>query len=497
MPILDLGKLSDSFIIKAPVGTIVIWSGTADDIPNGWHICDGTEGTPDLRGKFVLGAGNTHSVGEEGGEEEVTLTKEQLAEHQHVVIRRYGSNASISSTDSDVYGLLGTGGSTKSLSTGAILDTKNTGMPHNNMPPYYTLLYIMKLENDATDVASQGGMLEEYGPSKEVSTDIAIANGPVQVISEIKYIQEGEGTPSLTNVRNITGFDTIELTHQYGEDLSREYTQNFSETVYGGEYDWSTGRLTLTHKLFSLSVDNMNNSEDFPGWSVPGLSECFDTGINTGFSNIVSNICNSVRINTNGSNTTLFFLKSAFNLTQSQFKEQHSGLNCQFLFPLLERKVIQLAPKEIYSFKGRNSFTSNCGDTKAIFYVNIKEYIEHGNVYMEEETRIGTWIDGKPLYRKVGHGTIAESVGTASDILKVPYANFISWNGYIENGVNRYPLDTFQNPFSSDSGSFVRTYIGSNGNANSAIRMLCYSNGDGTPFANMPVTIIAEYTKNQ
>ena len=39
-----------------PVGSIILWYKQTTEIPNGWHLCDGNEGTPDLRGKFVIGA---------------------------------------------------------------------------------------------------------------------------------------------------------------------------------------------------------------------------------------------------------------------------------------------------------------------------------------------------------------------------------------------------------------------------------------------------------
>lgn len=55
-----------------PVGTIKIWSGTVATIPTGWQLCDGTNGTRDLRNRFVLGTTNTavHPVGETGGYDE-------------------------------------------------------------------------------------------------------------------------------------------------------------------------------------------------------------------------------------------------------------------------------------------------------------------------------------------------------------------------------------------------------------------------------------------
>lgn len=44
-----------------PAGTIVLWSGSVATIPNGWVLCNGGNGTPDLRDKFVIGAGNLYA----------------------------------------------------------------------------------------------------------------------------------------------------------------------------------------------------------------------------------------------------------------------------------------------------------------------------------------------------------------------------------------------------------------------------------------------------
>jgi len=44
-------------------GIICLWHGSVATIPNGWRLCDGTEGTPDLQDKFIIGAGNTFAPG--------------------------------------------------------------------------------------------------------------------------------------------------------------------------------------------------------------------------------------------------------------------------------------------------------------------------------------------------------------------------------------------------------------------------------------------------
>lgn len=64
-----------------PSGIIVMWSGAINDIPNGWTLCDGTNGTPDLTNRFILGTNN--DVGATGGSDSITLSTNQLPEHFH------------------------------------------------------------------------------------------------------------------------------------------------------------------------------------------------------------------------------------------------------------------------------------------------------------------------------------------------------------------------------------------------------------------------------
>ena len=55
-----------------PSGVILMWSGTADNIPKGWLLCDGMNGTPNLRDRFIIGAGGKYSPGATGGAASVT-----------------------------------------------------------------------------------------------------------------------------------------------------------------------------------------------------------------------------------------------------------------------------------------------------------------------------------------------------------------------------------------------------------------------------------------
>lgn len=66
-----------------PAGIIAAWSGTIATIPTGWVLCDGTNGTPDLRGRFIVGAGGGYTVGDTGGANSVTLSVAQVPPHSH------------------------------------------------------------------------------------------------------------------------------------------------------------------------------------------------------------------------------------------------------------------------------------------------------------------------------------------------------------------------------------------------------------------------------
>ena len=68
-----------------PSGVIVMWSGSIATIPSGWALCNGAGGTPDLRDRFVVGAGSSYAVGNTGGANTVTLTTSNIPSHTHSI----------------------------------------------------------------------------------------------------------------------------------------------------------------------------------------------------------------------------------------------------------------------------------------------------------------------------------------------------------------------------------------------------------------------------
>ena len=85
------GHPASDFLLKSeytpvdaiPTGVICMWSGESTAIPSGWHLCDGEEGTPDLRDRFIVGAGSTYKVKDTGGEATHKLTTNEMPSHNH------------------------------------------------------------------------------------------------------------------------------------------------------------------------------------------------------------------------------------------------------------------------------------------------------------------------------------------------------------------------------------------------------------------------------
>lgn len=76
-----------------PIGSIILWSGSVASIPANWQLCDGTNGTSDLRNRFVVGAGDDYAVGATGGADAITLTDANLPAHVHSVSITTGNDS--------------------------------------------------------------------------------------------------------------------------------------------------------------------------------------------------------------------------------------------------------------------------------------------------------------------------------------------------------------------------------------------------------------------
>jgi len=146
---------------SVPSGGIIMWSGAVSAIPSGWVLCNGSNGTPDLRDRFVIGAttdgsDNTFpglSVDQSGGSADAVVVS-----HSHDITDP-GHNHSLkasSATDggagsgwrwesnSSTRNSTVNGTNITSQTTGISIDSEGVPGTNANLPPYYALAFIMK-----------------------------------------------------------------------------------------------------------------------------------------------------------------------------------------------------------------------------------------------------------------------------------------------------------------------------------------------------------------
>jgi microcystin-dependent protein len=191
------GRISANYLDVpnvTPVGSVVMWCGTISNYPTGWAVCNGAEllittyttlynvltnsGTvfpfgantngsggagsthfrmPNMVDKFIAGAGSAYSVGATGGADSVTLDTTQIPSHNHTLTDpghfHYSNDAGIAGN----YGGYGSGSGggglgpilgrqlTNTRTTGITIDNAGGGLGHENRPPYFALIYLMRI----------------------------------------------------------------------------------------------------------------------------------------------------------------------------------------------------------------------------------------------------------------------------------------------------------------------------------------------------------------
>jgi len=150
-----------------PSGVILLWSGSTGSVPVGWYLCDGTNGTPDLRDRFIIGAGNSYAVNATGGSADSivvshthTASTASSGVHSHEVVSGGGgtsvggfgqsnSNGFIGYSEATTYYADGNSGTQLVQDAGAhthtvTVNSSGASGTGANIPPYYALAYIQK-----------------------------------------------------------------------------------------------------------------------------------------------------------------------------------------------------------------------------------------------------------------------------------------------------------------------------------------------------------------
>lgn len=156
-----------STVIKAdlPSGMVTMWAGLVANIPVGWALCNGTNGTPNLTDRFIMGAITDETINKTGGQNEVVLTEAQMPAHTHTgntnsagshihgqsasgaagsqsgLMMAYSSFSNKVQTFPD-QGMMASAGAHAHTVT---IGSKGSGQAHENRPAYYTLAFIIKV----------------------------------------------------------------------------------------------------------------------------------------------------------------------------------------------------------------------------------------------------------------------------------------------------------------------------------------------------------------
>ena len=149
-----------------PKGGIIMWSGSVVDIPSGWALCNGDPGTPDLRGRFVVGydpanvdynkVSTDDRIAKKGGIDNVTLSLNQIPNHKHSFDDYFRFDDPAEECRLGQFGYTDTLGSGSPMSNDGhessrmffkTHDTESAGKggSHENRPPYYTLAFLIKI----------------------------------------------------------------------------------------------------------------------------------------------------------------------------------------------------------------------------------------------------------------------------------------------------------------------------------------------------------------
>lgn len=174
LPTTNTSQLATTAFVQSAIGTaltgiIAMWSGSIGTIPTGWVLCDGTNGTPDLRDKFVIGARQddatvaktnvTGSLLQTGGSKDAIAVSHTHTATSVVTDPGHGHNITsghVNTRTNPYFNWVGTGGASVGV-TGATVDPNTTGITvattiasggssgtNANLPPFFALAFIMK-----------------------------------------------------------------------------------------------------------------------------------------------------------------------------------------------------------------------------------------------------------------------------------------------------------------------------------------------------------------
>jgi hypothetical protein len=147
--------------IGVPDGAILMWSGSIAAIPPSFVLCDGTNGTPDLRDRFIVGAGSSFAPLATGGTKDAVVVShthtgtvsgstDAVGDHVHSVGRVAGGSGPLQFTPGAGMGDITpntspAGAHSHTLNGSIVVASAGESGTNKNLPPFFALAFIMKV----------------------------------------------------------------------------------------------------------------------------------------------------------------------------------------------------------------------------------------------------------------------------------------------------------------------------------------------------------------
>ena len=213
---------------------------------------------------------------------------------------------------------------------------------------------------------------QPFSQSGSIITCYPVEGSPLYVVSDITAVQEGEGDPSPDNVRPISGWDGAIL--YVG---TNEYSKDFSETVYGGTLDWTTGVLTVTwirhtltgNEIWIIAVDQADNSSTL-SFFLPqtAMISHKDAAKCSHYITQVSNL-NSFWIESTGIYGRIKVASTTIDEWKQYLSQQYDAHTpIQIAYEINQPYTIQLTPAQILAISGLNTVYCDTGDVTVTGY---------------------------------------------------------------------------------------------------------------------------------
>ena len=297
------------------------------------------------------------------------------------------------------------------------------------------------INNNVISASGGGGLDDVLGTaSGEIASfnDGADKSMPALKVG-IEPIQEGSGDPSPENVRPIIGHTEANVVVSPTTDAEDGTTYNiqFKDgdnplTVYGGTLDVVSGVLTVDRAEIDLGSRTYNKADD--GYFYTYISDISIINFNANAPTAeceIYKLCTSDEWYGRMIDCGIFGVESShvIYIADTRFSDGDSLKTAlagkKLVYTLATPQTIQLTPTQVKSLLGTNNIWADTGDVVEAVYVKdfnkVINMLVDKTAYSTEEKQIGTWIDGKPLYRR-------SFILTASNLNNSPFVTDIPSN---------------------------------------------------------------------